>query len=193
MPESLEHVGVSIAIENWVDYLVVGQERIVWFAAVDDDQHYEGPPSWTMPDAKIVAYGRHIPRDLKREEIEIHDVERLAIDTLALPLTKYRCCLVEARQTVVDDPVFTGFYAVRWLGSSYEHSQTCDIKGYDLFLLLPSGYVMLVVQRGDGRPDVEFVIRPQDLPDRYEMIDLVDAAMEAVGLEIIDSPLSLAP
>lgn len=64
MPDSLEHVGVSIAIENWVDYLVVGGERIVWFAAVEDDQHYEVPPSWTMPDAKIVAYGRDIPKNL---------------------------------------------------------------------------------------------------------------------------------
>lgn len=43
---------------------------------------------------------------------------------------------------------------------------------------------MMLVQRGDGRPDLEFVIRPQDVPDRHAMIDLVDAAMEAVGLEI---------
>jgi hypothetical protein len=193
MPESLDLVGVSITIENWVDYLVVGQARIIWFAAVEDDQHYEGPPSWKMLDAKIVAYGRDLPKELKRQEIEIDVVELLAVDTLARPVTKYRCSLVEAKQTVVSDPVLTGFYAVRWLASSYEHSETCDIKGYDLFLLLPSGYVMMVVQREDGRPDVEFVIRPQDVPEGYTMMNLVDASMEAVGLEITDSPLSLAP
>lgn len=192
LPE-LGHQAVYVSIESWVDYLIVGREQVFWFSANEDDPEYEGPPSWGVRNAGIVAYGRGAPLDLIGENIEADVVELLANGALELPLTKYRCVLIDASQTVVNDPVFTGFYAVRWLGSSYEDSQTCDIKGYDLFLLRPSGYVMLVVQREDGRPDVEFVIRPQDVPDGRSMMDMVDVAMEAVGLEIPDNPLDLNP
>jgi len=47
--------------------------------------------------------------------------------------------------------------------------------------------VIVMVQRGDGRPDVEFVIRPQAVPEGRSMMDALDAAMEAVGLKIIDA------
>jgi len=191
MLEDPEYREVSVSIEDWVDYLIVGRDQVFWFSANEDDPEYEGPPSWHVRNAGIVAYGRGAPQEMIGEDIKGDVVEALANGALGLPLTKYRCVLIDASQTVVNDPLLTGFYAVRWLGSSYEHSEISDIKGYDLFLVKPSGYVIMVVQRGDGRPDVEFVIRPRDVPEDRSMMDILDAAMEAVGLDIIDGHMTL--
>lgn len=56
---------------------------------------------------------------------------------------------------------------------------------------MPStGYVFLVVQRENGRAEVECVIRPLDLPEGCKMTDVLDAATEADGLEIPANPLN---
>lgn len=187
MERTFESEPAPVSIENWVDYLVVGQDEIVWFSAVEDCPEYDGPPSWTMPNANIVAYGRG--PGLPREELPVDCVkDRIAV-TLESPQTRYRCFLVEGRQTVIDDPNLTGLFPVQWVGSSYEYSRIADIRGYDLFRMPTAGYVFLVVQRADGRAEIECVIRPQDVPAGSTMTDAVDVAMEAVGLEILANPL----
>jgi len=188
MERTFESESVPVAIESWVDYLVVGQDEIVWFSAVEDDPDNDGPPSWTMPNANIVAYGRG-PGLQSDQELLADAVKDRAAATLELPQTRYRCFLVEGRQTVIDDPNLTGFFPVQWVGSSYEHSPIADIRGYDLFRMPTAGYLFLVVQRADGRAEIECVIRPQDVPAGSTMTDAVDVAMEAVGLEILANPL----
>lgn len=111
MNPSFHSQPVSVAIKSWVDYLIAGRDEIIWFAAVEDDQHYEGPPSWTMPNADIVAYGRRagIRPD---QELVADAVKDLIAETLEVPLTRYGCFLPEGWQTVVEDPNLAGFFPV---------------------------------------------------------------------------------
>lgn len=189
------------------DYLAIGRDEIVWFkdAEVDSDDPDEiVPPEWA-----ILACGWPRSSPAKISDIDADDLSAIAEGIIANPLAGYPVArggtlpMSAARTngtdnvvtfdlvTPVQDPDLPGLFRVNYVSGATGLAYSDGIQGYQIFVTVPRGYVIIVVASDDDNVRVGAVLRPADKPDGLSMMEFLDLAIAALGIERLDHDLDL--
>lgn len=188
------------------DYLAIGKDEIVWFKdaeAFGDDPDEIIPPEWA-----IIACGwPRAPAD--DADIGADDLSYIAEGIIANPLVGYPVArvgsppmpaIMDDRRangvtfdltTPLMDPDLPGLFRVSYLSGATGLGYSDGIQGYQIFVTVPRGYVIIVVAYDDDVVRVGAVLRPADKPNDLSMMDFLDLAIEALGIEELDHNLNL--
>lgn len=189
------------------DYLAIGKEEIVWFKDAEvysDDPDEIIPPEWS---ALVCGWPRS--QRFRNVDIPADELSSIAEGIIADPLAGYPiarlgtppmpAAMADRRTagvtfeltTPLMDPDLPGLFQVSYISGATGLAYSEGIQGYQIFVTVPRGYVIVVVAYDDDAVRVGAVLRPADKPDNLSMMDFLDLAIEALGIEKLDHNLDL--
>ncbi|MGC5799333.1 hypothetical protein [Sphingomonas sp. NFX23] len=163
-----------------VDYLAIGRGKIVWFKdaeAYSDDPDEIVPPEWA-----VLACGWPRSSPAKTSDIGADDLSAIAQGIIAQPLSGYPVARVDTLPipaatanftnnvvtfdlvTPVRDLDLPGLFRVNYVSGATGLAYSDGIQGYQIFVTVPRGYVIIVVASDDDNVRVGAVLRPADKP-----------------------------
>jgi hypothetical protein len=189
------------------DYLAIGRGEIVWFK--DAEVYSDDPGEIVPPEWAVLACGWPRSSPAKTSDIGAEDLSAIAEGIIAEPLSGYPVARVDTLPisaatanstnnvvtfdlvTPVQDPDLPGLFRVNYVSGATELAYSDGIHGYQIFVTVPRGYVIIVVASDDDNVRVGAVLRPADKPDGLSMMEFLDLTIAALGIERLDHDLDL--
>lgn len=189
------------------DYLAIGRGEIVWFK--DAEVYSDDPDEIVPPEWAVLACGWPRSSPAKTSDIGAEDLSAIAEGIIVEPLSGYPVArvgtpLISAATangtnnsvtfdlvTPVQDPDLPGLFRVNYVSGATGLAYSDGIQGYQIFVTVPRGYVIIVVASVDDTVRVGAVLRPADKPDGLSMMEFLDLAIAALGIERLDHDLDL--
>lgn len=188
------------------DYLAIGEHEIVWFK--DAGAYPEEPGEICPPQWGIIACGWPRVSTADEGDIEADNLSSIAEGIIANPLAGYPVVRIGTPPmsaamgdrpangvtfhltTPVLDPDLPGLFRVSYVSGAAGLAYSDGIQGYQIFVTVPRGYIIVVVAYDDDAR-VGAVLRPADKPDGLSMMEFLDLAIEALGIEALSHDLNL--
>ena len=189
------------------DYLAIGRGEIVWFK--DAEVYSDDPDEIVPPEWAVLACGWPRSSPAKTSDIGAEDLSAIAEGIIVEPLSGYPVArvgtpLISAATAIgtnnsvtfdlvtpVQDPDLPGLFRVNYVSGATGLAYSDGIQGYQIFVTVPRGYVIIVVASVDDTVRVGAVLRPADKPDGLSMMEFLDLAIAALGIERLDHDLDL--
>lgn len=189
------------------DYLAIGKDEIVWFKDAEvysDDPDESLPPAWSA-----LVCGWPSSQRFRNVDFPADELSSIAEGIIADPVAGYPIARVgtppmpaamndrRANGVTFDlttpllDPDLPGVFQVSYVSGATGLGYSDGIQGYQIFVTVPRGYVIVVVAYDDDAVRVGAVLRPADKPDGLSMMEFLDLAIEALGIEELDHNLDL--
>lgn len=189
------------------DYLAVGKVEIVWFKDAEvygDDPDEIIPPAWAaivcgwpsshrFDDVEFPAEElSSIAEDIIADPVEGYPIVRVGNPPMPAAMNDRRANGVTFHLTTpLMDPNLPGLFRVSYISGMIGLGYSEGVEGYQIFVTVPQGYVIIVVAYSDDAVRVGAVLRPADKPDDLSMMDFLDLAIEALGIEELDHDIDL--
>jgi hypothetical protein len=188
------------------DYLAVSADKIIWFK--DAEAEPEEPGDACSAEWSMIACGWQTGVIVTEGDIDAEDLSHIAEGIVDKPIAGYPIVRVSPSidaaapsdrraervtihaTTPLVDPGLSGLFEVRYVVGAVGLAYSPGIRGYQIFVTVPHGYVVVIVAYEDG-VRVAAVLRPADKPPHLPMMAFLDLAIEALGIEPLDHEVDL--